>query len=302
MATLGYNAIASEGGLFLSYQLQFPGLDLDGQQTPNDPSDDVISIQFRYGDPGTNGPHVLNVFGEVKGLVREDDAEMVVVPGDAYLQGKWNDQDEVLTGAGGGRAPEDSVKLSSVVDDLFAGRIYLQVATKAYPSGELRGQILLPPPLILPSRLNDGLFQLTINHQPLREYRIEHSDDFVGWTTLTNIYALQSLVRTVDFGAASAGMRFYRIAQFVIVPLHIDVHPLSQVVNVGEGVALSVAVSGSEPLAYQWQRNGVPVLGATNSTLMLANLTAGQAGSYTVTVTNPAGSETSNPAVLTIDP
>jgi uncharacterized protein YjdB len=50
----------------------------------------------------------------------------------------------------------------------------------------------------------------------------------------------------------------------------------------------SLALGGS--LSYQWSLNSTPIPGATNSTLTLTNLTFGEAGTYTITVTNSLGS------------
>jgi uncharacterized cupredoxin-like copper-binding protein len=47
--------------------------------------------------------------------------------------------------------------------------------------------------------------------------------------------------------------------------------------------------SGSD-LAYQWQHNGTNIVGATGSELSLENVQAGQAGTYTVVVSNAGGS------------
>jgi hypothetical protein len=63
---------------------------------------------------------------------------------------------------------------------------------------------------------------------------------------------------------------------------------------------LAVVAEGSSPLSYQWSRGGVPVAGATNAALPLANATAETAGSYTVAVSNRAGTVTSVPAAVTV--
>ncbi len=71
----------------------------------------------------------------------------------------------------------------------------------------------------------------------------------------------------------------------------------------GSSVSLDCYVSaGTDPFIYQWEKEGVPVTGATNSYLSLSNLTAAQAGAYTVVVTNAAGSVRSNPRTLMILP
>src|SRR5205823_4065402 len=45
-----------------------------------------------------------------------------------------------------------------------------------------------------------------------------------------------------------------------------------------------------DPLAYQWQKGGVDILGATSSSYTIASVGAGDVGSYAVKVTDaPAG-------------
>ena len=59
---------------------------------------------------------------------------------------------------------------------------------------------------------------------------------------------------------------------------------------------------GSATITYQWNENGVPILGATSPTLTLTNVQLTDAGSYTLTASNSAGSATSSAAVLTVTP
>ena len=86
----------------------------------------------------------------------------------------------------------------------------------------------------------------------------------------------------------------------VLTPPSISSHPTSVSVVAGGSASFSVSASGSEPLSYQWKKDGTAVVGATSSTLTLTNLQSNQAGAYTVTVSNAAGSVTSNPATLTV--
>ena len=52
-------------------------------------------------------------------------------------------------------------------------------------------------------------------------------------------------------------------------------------------------------MSYQWQLNpNTPQVGATSPTFNLSNIRASQAGSYSVVITNSAGSVTSSPALL----
>jgi hypothetical protein len=70
--------------------------------------------------------------------------------------------------------------------------------------------------------------------------------------------------------------------------------------QVGQSGTLSISASGTAPLAYQWRRDGVAIPGATGSTLTLAAVTQASAGKYTVVVSNPAGSVTSNEATVVV--
>ncbi|MDP2005073.1 MAG: hypothetical protein Q8K45_05305 [Rubrivivax sp.] len=78
--------------------------------------------------------------------------------------------------------------------------------------------------------------------------------------------------------------------------------PVGLAVPVGQPALLAVAASGSGPLAWRWQRNGVDVAGATAPVLRIASAQAGDAGDYTVTVSNAVGSVTSDTAALVVTP
>lgn len=80
----------------------------------------------------------------------------------------------------------------------------------------------------------------------------------------------------------------------------ITTQPLSQSVAVGGSVSLTVAASGTAPLSYQWSKDGAAIANATAATYTVASATTASAGSYTVLVSNAAGSVTSSPATLTV--
>jgi len=59
-----------------------------------------------------------------------------------------------------------------------------------------------------------------------------------------------------------------------------------------------VEANGARPLHYQWQRNGVDLPGKTNAVLQLTSLVPGDAGDYSVIVSNGVGAATIPPATL----
>ncbi len=69
----------------------------------------------------------------------------------------------------------------------------------------------------------------------------------------------------------------------------------------GQAFELAVVASGTEPIQYQWKRNGSPITGA-NAARYSDVASAATAGSYTVALQNSAGSTESTPAVVTVLP
>lgn len=80
----------------------------------------------------------------------------------------------------------------------------------------------------------------------------------------------------------------------------ISIQPSGASLVAGGSHTMTVTASGSSPLAYQWRRNGVALPGATGSQYALTNVIAASAGSYTVIVSNSAGSVMSAAATITV--
>lgn len=78
-------------------------------------------------------------------------------------------------------------------------------------------------------------------------------------------------------------------------------NPQSQTNSPGRSVTFAVAAGGSAPFSYQWYFNtnsGIP--NATNAFLTLINIQATNTGTYSVIVSNTAGSAISSNAILTV--
>jgi hypothetical protein len=81
----------------------------------------------------------------------------------------------------------------------------------------------------------------------------------------------------------------------------ISVQPTAQNVSLGQAATFSVTALGTAPLSYQWNKNSMPIAGATSSTYTTPNTLAGDNGStFQVVVSNQVGSTPSVSAKLTV--
>ena len=86
----------------------------------------------------------------------------------------------------------------------------------------------------------------------------------------------------------------------VFGPPVIAAQPQDTTVLMGGAAIYSVAVNNSPGLGYQWFKDGVAIEGAMGSSLTILNALASDISSYTVLVSNGAGSVTSDAARLSI--
>jgi hypothetical protein len=84
----------------------------------------------------------------------------------------------------------------------------------------------------------------------------------------------------------------------------ITTQPAGQSVNVGDPVSFSVVANvgaGGGTLTYQWRKDSVDIGGATSSSYSIAAAASGDAGAYSVRVTDSCGTVISENANLTVN-
>ncbi|MCS5583907.1 MAG: immunoglobulin domain-containing protein, partial [Pseudomonadales bacterium] len=87
-----------------------------------------------------------------------------------------------------------------------------------------------------------------------------------------------------------------RVAQ----PVSIVTQPASTQIRKGQPYELSVVVSGTEPLTYQWSKDGVVISDAVASTLQITDADVANAGVYSVVVGNEVGNVISSEATVEV--
>ncbi|MBI5472802.1 MAG: carbohydrate-binding protein [Ignavibacteriae bacterium] len=81
----------------------------------------------------------------------------------------------------------------------------------------------------------------------------------------------------------------------------ISQHPSNQTVGLNQTATFTVSASGSEPLAYQWQKNTLTISGAMNSSYTTPPVSVADSGStFRCVVSNSVGTVTSNSAMLAV--
>lgn len=84
-----------------------------------------------------------------------------------------------------------------------------------------------------------------------------------------------------------------------VAPPVISQAPVAPAVTDGTTLTLAVKASGEGDLAYQWQRDGLPIAGASDAQYTTQRLSAADhRAQYRVLVTNAGGVASSVPVVL----
>jgi hypothetical protein len=118
---------------------------------------------------------------------------------------------------------------------------------------------------------------------------------------LTNVQPANAGTYSVAITNSSGSTNSTFALLTVLVPPTITNQPAPATIVAGGTTNFAVLAGGTVPLSYQWFFNtNSGLLNATNISLSLTNIRAGQAGTYAVVITNIAGAVTSSPALLTV--
>ena len=119
--------------------------------------------------------------------------------------------------------------------------------------------------------------------------------DLTMWVDLSN-----------PTGGAVSGMPYAALVTIVesnltvTTPPNLIVQQTNEIIIEGQSATISVVVSGTPPVTYQWQKNGTNIASATNATYGIASAQITDAGNYTVVVSNSAGAIVTAGATLAV--
>ena len=149
---------------------------------------------------------------------------------------------------------------------------------------------------------SDSISVVTLNSSGAASAAVEGNYDIVPGSAVgigLGNYAIQYVNGTLTVHAAA--------------PVVASLAPVSQTNNASTTASFAVTVEGAASYTnYQWFKitatatnlltDGGNIAGSTSNTLTLANVLAADQAEYAVTVSNPAGSVTTNGALVVIDP
>ncbi|HEY6169780.1 MAG TPA: pectinesterase family protein, partial [Verrucomicrobiae bacterium] len=118
--------------------------------------------------------------------------------------------------------------------------------------------------------------------------------------TITSVQYPSSQGTYSIIASNTAGQATNSMTLTVIVPPTISSQPTNLTVLAGNSATFYVTTSGVPSPGYTWKKNGSPISGATSSSYNIASVAASDIATYTVVVTNAAGTVTSSGATLTV--
>ena len=168
----------------------------------------------------------------------------------------------------------------------LAARASYTLALKADGSlvgwGQNEGGALNPPPTLMQV--------LAISAGDRHALAAERNGNVFAWgtntTSQTNVPA-----SATNATALSAGSLHSAVALGCVPPGAAPAQP-GWVVRANQRAILVAGVPGSQPMSYQWRRDGTLLAGATRSLLALNRAQPGDAGTYSVIASNLAGQVT----------
>ncbi len=233
----------------------------------------------------------------------------VVAGGTAPLNYHWKKDGVTIA-----TATSSTLSLPGITDN-SAGSYTVVVANVAGTITSSPGVLtVLNPPVITadgqPSSVvetngGEAVFEVGVNGANLNYQWLSNGVPIAGQTeseldvdpvTISEAASYTVTITNTDGSVTSA------TALLTVVNQQISANPTIAVpVDTGTNLTLTVVTYGTDPsLTYQWSFNNTNLLGSTNVSYTVTNVQFASAGTYSVTVSDSAGSSASTMAVVTV--
>lgn len=286
----------------------------NGQELGDPDGDGVANSTQSIANPGNanstpsaNPPNITSHPQSKTSIVGQSVTFELQVQGDAPFTYAWLKNGNVIEGE------ESSTLTINSVTEADAGAYSIRVTNAAGTVVSNQAQLTV---LVLPQiskqpsslRLATGTAsQLSVQatgSAPL-SYQWYQNDNAISGATSSNLsFSALSPNDTgqyrVDVTNAAGTISSDTVEVAVLKPVSIDAQPASLVVNQTETAVFTVTASGTDPITYQWFKDGVALTDQTGKDLTIQSADIADAGNYFVEVKNELGSLNSETAVLNV--
>jgi hypothetical protein len=272
-----------------------------------------IVVTFTITGSSATAPSITSQPANVTVTAGSSASFSVTASGTGTLTYQWQKGGANISGAMGSTYSIASAQAAdagnyTVVVTNSAGSVTSNAATLTVNAATSAPAITAQPQNVTTSSGSSASFSVTATGNPTPTYQWQKGGaNISGATSATyTIASVQSsdagnytVVVTNSAGTVTSSAASLTVSASAVAP-SIATQPASVTVTAGSAASFSVAANGTGPLSYQWQKGGANISGATSSTYSIASVQNGDAGSYTVVVTNSAGTVTSSAATLTV--
>ena len=127
---------------------------------------------------------------------------------------------------------------------------------------------------------------------------IHTTDGGLTWTAMG--YSTSTFLNRFRFVNPTLGYLSGAYLHVYHIPLAASVSPSVTNTFIGSNVTFSAIAYGTAPMPFQWQHNGTNIAGGTTNSFTINNITAADAGNYTLVLSDFSGSFTSAVSVVTV--
>lgn len=191
-----------------------------------------------------------------------------------------------------------SVAVSNVVNSVTSVEVALVVNKAPTISSEPSGTTILVG--------QSATFAVTATGAPAPSYQWRKNGAAIpGATSPTFLIPSAALTDAATYSVAVSNVAGTVISGDATLTVNklpvITTQPMASTVLAGQSATFAVVADGVPAVSCQWKKNGNAIAGATSATLTIASAAVGDAGMYSVTVSNSAGSATSAEVALVVN-